>query len=196
MRHLPLVALLSAIIGVGALLPSNPSPAEAVERVTDASGNYWDEHEQAWADGKGHWWRWGHWRNADDSLYRLADGLGHFWYWGAWRNADGSLWSPAPSLALVFSTSGCPALIASSLGHAGCMVSFCESGWNQWATGSAGERGWFQLHPRWHADATYDPAGNVAAAIRISRGGTDWSQWTTRGVLWSGVCPSGVPYPG
>lgn len=94
------------------------------------------------------------------------------------------------------STIGCPEIIASSLGRAGCMISYCESTWNPNATGSQGERGYFQIHPRWHPDATYDPAGNVAAASRISRGGTDWSQWTTASVLSTGRCPDGRVYPG
>jgi hypothetical protein len=76
------------------------------------------------------------------------------------------------------------------------MVSFCESGWNPNATGLAGEMGWFQVHPRYHRDATYDPAGNVAAAVRISNGGVDWRPWSVRSVLSTGVCPSGKQYPG
>jgi hypothetical protein len=92
--------------------------------------------------------------------------------------------------------SGCPLLIKEALGEEGCMISFCESGWNPNATGSAGERGWFQISPIWHHDSTYDPAGNVAAALRISRGGTDWSAWTVVSVLETGVCPGGVAYPG
>jgi hypothetical protein len=92
-------------------------------------------------------------------------------------------------------SSACPALIEEALGRAGCMIAFCESGWNAGATGASGEMGWFQVSPRYHADATYDPAGNVAAAVRISRGGTDWSQWSVASVLETGVCPTGVPYP-
>lgn len=84
----------------------------------------------------------------------------------------------------------CPALIAEALGRAGCLVSWCESEWNPWATGPAGERGDFQIHPI-HADSTYDRAGNVAAAVRISRGGTDWGPWTERIVLSTGRCSNG-----
>jgi hypothetical protein len=91
---------------------------------------------------------------------------------------------------------GCPPLIFEALGRAGCMIAFCESGWNADATGPGGTMGWFQVHPAFHADATHDPAGNVAAAVRISRGGTDWSAWGVASVLETGVCPSGVPYPG
>lgn len=87
---------------------------------------------------------------------------------------------------------GCPALISEALGAAGCAVSFCESGWNSNATGSQGEMGWFQVHPRWHADATLDPVGNVAAAVRISEGGTNWGAWSVRSVLSTGRCPNGT----
>lgn len=75
----------------------------------------------------------------------------------------------------------CPMLIVEAFGAnaaAACAVSWCESRWNPNATGAQGEMGWFQIHPRWHADATYDPAGNIAAALRISNGGTNWSAWT------------------
>lgn len=55
----------------------------------------------------------------------------------------------------------------------------CESRGNPFATGSAGERGLFQVHPL-HFDSTYDPLGNVLAAYRISSGGADWSAWSCR----------------
>lgn len=72
-----------------------------------------------------------------------------------------------------------------------CGVSKCETRgnpWNIWATGAQGEMGWFQVHPRYHADATYDPEGNVRAAYRISHGGTyrishggtNWAAWSCR----------------
>lgn len=57
-------------------------------------------------------------------------------------------------------------------------VAWCESRWNPAATGAQGEMGLFQVHPRWHADATYDPLGNVQAAYRISGGGASWAAWT------------------
>ncbi len=55
----------------------------------------------------------------------------------------------------------------------------CESGFNPGATGSAGERGLFQIHPI-HHDSTYDPVGNVFAALRISGGGYNFSAWSCR----------------
>lgn len=57
------------------------------------------------------------------------------------------------------------------------VIARCESGWNTGATGSAGERGLFQIHPI-HFDSTYDTLGNVRAAYRISSGGRDWSAWS------------------
>lgn len=57
-------------------------------------------------------------------------------------------------------------------------VMWCESKGDPNATGSQGEMGLMQLHPRWHRDATYEPYGNLVATYRISSGGTDWSQWT------------------
>lgn len=100
---------------------------------------------------------------------------------------------PAPAPAAY--NGACPELIYNALGIAGCKISFCESGWNPNAIGHAGELGWFQIHPRWHSDATLNPAGNVAAAVRISSGGTNWSPWSVRGVLTSGHCPNGTIPP-
>lgn len=83
-------------------------------------------------------------------------------------------------------TGGCPAIIVEVFGAqaaAACAISWCESTWNADATGEQGERGYFQVHPRYHADATWDPEGNARAAYRISGGGVDWSAWTCRRVL-------------
>jgi hypothetical protein len=59
----------------------------------------------------------------------------------------------------------------------------CESGGDPNATGAQGERGLFQVHPRWHPDSTYDPEGNVRAAYRISAGGQNWVAWSCSRVL-------------
>lgn len=56
----------------------------------------------------------------------------------------------------------------------------CESNGDPNAVGAQGELGLFQVHPRWHSDATLDPLGNVRAAYRISNGGRDWSAWSCR----------------
>ncbi len=95
-----------------------------------------------------------------------------------------------------FEADGCPVVIYEALGRAGCMISFCESHWNPDATGPGNTLGYFQIASQWHPDATHDPAGNVAAAVRISSGGTDWSAWGVRSVLETGVCPGGLAYPG
>lgn len=94
-------------------------------------------------------------------------------------------------------SSTCPTLIRDALGEAGCRISYCESGWDPNAIGAGGEYlGWFQISVTFHPDATLDPAGNVAAAVRISRGGTDWSAWGVQEVLTTGYCPGGRAYPG
>jgi hypothetical protein len=58
-------------------------------------------------------------------------------------------------------------------------VALAESGGNQFATGSAGERGYWQINPDHGALSTYDPLGNARAAVQLSAGGTDWGAWTT-----------------
>ena len=59
------------------------------------------------------------------------------------------------------------------------VVAWCESRWSPNATGGAGERGTFQVHPI-HRDSTYDELGNFLAAYRISSGGYDWTSWSCR----------------
>lgn len=59
-------------------------------------------------------------------------------------------------------------------------IARCESNWRPWATGAAGERGIWQIHPAYHHDATYDVLGNARAAYRISNGGTDWGAWSCK----------------
>lgn len=103
--------------------------------------------------------------------------------------------APSPTVAPPVYSGACPPLIYNALGAAGCKISYCESGWNANAVGLSGELGWFQVHPRWHPDATLEPAGNVAAAVRISNGGTNWSAWSVRGVLSTGRCPNGTIPP-
>jgi hypothetical protein len=56
-------------------------------------------------------------------------------------------------------------------------IARCESGFRPWATGPFGERGFWQIHPAYHPDSTYDPLGNAEAMVRISGGGVDWSPW-------------------
>ncbi len=58
-------------------------------------------------------------------------------------------------------------------------IAMAESSGEQYATGPAGERGYWQINPDHGALSTYDPLGNARAAVIISAGGTDWSPWTT-----------------
>lgn len=58
-------------------------------------------------------------------------------------------------------------------------IAMAESGGNQFATGTVGERGYWQINPVNGALSTYDPAGNARAAVIMSADGTNWSPWTT-----------------
>ena len=58
-------------------------------------------------------------------------------------------------------------------------IAMAESSGKEFATGPAGERGYWQIHPDHGALSTYDPNGNAKAAIIISFDGTNWSAWTT-----------------
>lgn len=58
-------------------------------------------------------------------------------------------------------------------------IAMAESGGNQYATGPAGERGYWQIHPDHGYLSTYNAFGNARAAIIISDNGNNWSAWTT-----------------
>ena len=58
-------------------------------------------------------------------------------------------------------------------------IAIAESGGNQYATGTVGERGYWQINPVNGALSTYDPLGNAHAAVVMSGDGTNWSPWTT-----------------
>lgn len=58
-------------------------------------------------------------------------------------------------------------------------IAMAESGGNQYATGTVGERGYWQINPVNGALSTYDPYGNARAAVIMSADGTSWSPWTT-----------------
>jgi LysM repeat protein len=58
-------------------------------------------------------------------------------------------------------------------------IAMAESSGRQFATGSVGERGYWQINPNHGALSTYDPLGNAKAAVIISGNGTNWSPWTT-----------------
>jgi hypothetical protein len=77
----------------------------------------------------------------------------------------------------------CPSLIVETFGEQAvpaCSVALCESEYDIGATGRAGERGWFQIHPVHGHWSSYDPEVNVAYAYRLSRGGTNWSAWSCK----------------
>jgi hypothetical protein len=58
-------------------------------------------------------------------------------------------------------------------------IAVAESGGNQYATGQAGERGYWQISPDHGSLSTYDAFGNARAAVIISSNGADWGAWTT-----------------
>ena len=58
-------------------------------------------------------------------------------------------------------------------------IAMAESGGNQFATGTVGERGYWQINPDHGSLSTYDPMGNAKAAVVISADGTNWTPWTT-----------------
>ena len=58
-------------------------------------------------------------------------------------------------------------------------IAMAESSGRQYATGAAGERGYWQINPVHGPLSSYDPIGNARAAVILSADGTDWSAWTT-----------------
>jgi LysM repeat protein len=58
-------------------------------------------------------------------------------------------------------------------------IAMAESGGQQYATGSAGERGYWQINPVNGSLSTYNAYGNARSAVIMSRDGTDWYPWTT-----------------
>jgi len=58
-------------------------------------------------------------------------------------------------------------------------IAMAESSGEQFATGAAGERGYWQINPDHGSLSTYDPLGNAQAAVIISDDGTNWTPWTT-----------------
>jgi hypothetical protein len=69
-------------------------------------------------------------------------------------------------------------------GPAAVRVAWCESRLDRRALGAAGERGLFQIHPvhfGWVDERRlWEPRYNARIALRLSRGGRDWSPWTCR----------------
>jgi LysM repeat protein len=58
-------------------------------------------------------------------------------------------------------------------------IAMAESSGQQFATGAAGERGYWQINPDHGSLSTYDPLGNAKAAVIISGDGANWTPWTT-----------------
>jgi LysM repeat protein len=58
-------------------------------------------------------------------------------------------------------------------------IAEAESGGQQFATGTVGERGYWQINPNHGSLSTYDPLGNAKAAVIISGDGANWTPWTT-----------------
>ena len=58
-------------------------------------------------------------------------------------------------------------------------IAMAESGGNQFATGTVGERGYWQINPVNGALSTYSALGNAHAAVVMSGNGANWSPWTT-----------------
>lgn len=73
-------------------------------------------------------------------------------------------------------------------------IAGCETGhtYSQWATGKAGEKGYFQIHPSnnrrslyWKGNFVgrimfsrlYNPWYNSKVALYMSEGGKDWHEW-------------------
>jgi LysM repeat protein len=58
-------------------------------------------------------------------------------------------------------------------------IAMAESSGQQYATGAADERGYWQINPDHGSLSTYDPLGNAKAAVIISDDGANWTPWTT-----------------
>jgi LysM repeat protein len=89
--------------------------------------------------------------------------------------------------ATLSGTLGCPGLeeLWEEAGGSGgeavtaASIAMAESGGQQFATGAAGERGYWQINPDHGSLSTYDPLGNAQAAVTISGDGANWTPWTT-----------------
>lgn len=79
-------------------------------------------------------------------------------------------------LEALWESAGGPAWAAPT---AACIAEHESSG-QQYATGAAGERGYWQINPDHGSLSTYNAWGNAHAAVLISDYGRNWSAWTTR----------------
>jgi hypothetical protein len=154
----------------------------------DGGNIFWQDgrwHDPAtgtvWVNERSVWW------HPTENIYMIngqwRTGAGHVWVSG-----QGWAWpyTPAPTVSAQYlpaqgGVERWRSLVSSVFPayavNTALRIMSCESGGNPNATGGAGERGLFQIHPV-HHDSTYDPYGNVLAAYRISAGGSNWSAWT------------------
>ena len=62
-------------------------------------------------------------------------------------------------------------------------IAMAESAGRQYAVntngGASTDRGYWQINSVHGSLSTYDAYGNARAAVRISRGGSDWTPWVT-----------------
>jgi LysM repeat protein len=98
-------------------------------------------------------------------------------------SASGSASGSADGLAGSLSCSALEQLWEAAGGNPGdatlaASIATAESGGNQFATGTVGEEGYWQINPV-NGDSTYDPLGNAHAAISLSDNGSNWSAWST-----------------
>jgi LysM repeat protein len=106
--------------------------------------------------------------------------------------ASSTTYAPAGSTVLTTSaalggTLGCPGLEelweeaggSDAQAVMAASIAMAESAGQQYATGAAGERGYWQINPDHGSLSTYDPLGNAKAAVIISDDGTNWTLWTT-----------------
>jgi hypothetical protein len=97
--------------------------------------------------------------------------------------------NPNPSPAADWPEQLTEAQMRSLLDDVGCVggcqeaalrVAWCESRFSPGATGAAGERGLWQIHPVNGRLSTYDPVGNARSMMAMSEGGTNWWAWTCK----------------
>ncbi len=103
---------------------------------------------------------------------------------GAGSQASVSTAATTTNLSGTLSCSGLEALWVEAGGSpavevTAASIAMAESGGNQFATGTVGERGYWQINPVNGSLSTYDPYGNARAAVIMSGDGTNWSPWTT-----------------
>lgn len=100
------------------------------------------------------------------------------------RSAGSSSQATATGLSGMLGCSGLEALWREAGGSpaaevTAASIAMAESGGNQFATGTVGERGYWQINPVNGVLSTYNALGNAHAAVVMSGNGANWSPWTT-----------------